>query len=272
MPNDQPVLTITEAARASGVDRRTLRRRLDGGEFPNAYRESGSHGTESGAWLIPVEDLLRAGLSLDAPTGPDTATVGSHGRSEQEPLQSALADALRRAEVAEATAAERQRIIETQELALRALAAAVELKDAVPVEVIARLDDSPDGREPEASAEPDPPDVSGSRTSVGLSDAEPSEAPHDRGALTDHGRPEESGPVGFGPGESEPEVLAEPDRREEVEPEEVEPEESAGPTASEAMARPVPAILPGAPSRPTPPWVPVSTPPVQRRWWQRKYR
>jgi hypothetical protein len=47
---------------------------------------------------------------------------------------------------------------------------------------------------------------------------------------------------------------------------------SAGRPNPEASARPVPAILPGAPSRPTPPWVSVSTPPLQRRWWQRRYR
>ena len=99
IPNDQPVLTITEAARATGVDRRTLRRRLDGGEFPNAYRDTGTQGTGSGAWLIPAEDLVQAGLSLDAPTGPAPSTVSSLDQPDQELLQSALADALRRAEV-----------------------------------------------------------------------------------------------------------------------------------------------------------------------------
>lgn len=238
IPNDRPVLTVTEAARASGEDRRTIRRRLDGGEFPNAYRDTGSQGPESGAWLIPVEDLLRAGLTLRDPIGPDSSTLSSFGRSVQEPvLQSALADALRRAEVAEATAAERERIIEAQELALRAFAAAVELKDAVPLEVIANPDDSSDAFEPDASAEPDEPD-------------EP-----------DGSDPEVSGAV------RDPEALTEPG-----EPEESESEESEGPSNSEAIARPVPAILPGAPSRPTPPWVSVSTPPVQRRWWQRRYR
>ncbi len=252
IPNDRPVLTVTEAARASGVDRRTLRRRLDGGDFPNAHRAAGNQGPESGAWLIPVEDLLRAGLSLESRTGPDVPTASPDGRSEQASLRSALAGALRRAEVAEATAAERERIIEAQEIALRAFAAAVELKDAVPVEVIALPDDSSQASAPEASAEPAEP-------------AEPTEPvePEASVDLSDPGGPE---PAHHG------EALTEPGEPGEAEPGEPRPEEPRRPAYAEATARPVPAILPGAPSRPTPPWVPVSTPPVPRRWWQRKYR
>lgn len=320
IPNDRPVLTVTEAARASGVDRRAIRRRLDSGEFPNAYRDVGSQGPETGPWLIPVEDLLRAGLTLRAPMAPDASILTSFGRSEQESLlQSALADALRRAEVAEATAAERERIIEAQELALRAFAAAVELKESVPLETIsisdhpepdaveavaaaglgesqapepeisAGLSDSEapvEALEPEAPAEPDHPD-----------EAEP-EAPELEALTapdhTDESEPEapaepdhtaESEPEAPEPEAPEPEALTEPDATDEsgeaLEPEALagsdhpdqsEPEASEGASGPGATARQAPAILPGAPSRPTPPWVPVAAPPIKRRWWQRKYR
>jgi len=127
-PHPRPELTVTEAAKAAGVDRRTIRRRLDADDFPNAHRDTGKQGPGSGPWLIPVEDLLAAGLKLHQPSGPDeptTDTATAHAETEAT-LRAALADAVRRADVAEAVAAERERVIEAQALALRALRAGVD--------------------------------------------------------------------------------------------------------------------------------------------------
>lgn len=81
-----PTLTIRQAAEATGRDRRTISRRLAQGAYPGAYKDP------AGVWQIPSE-----ALALDAPV-------------EIEP-QADNADLLRRAEVAEALAAERDRTI-----------------------------------------------------------------------------------------------------------------------------------------------------------------
>lgn len=56
--------TLREVAELCGISRQTARRYLDEGgrpgRFPNAYRD------ESGAWRIPIPDLIGAGLSLKA--------------------------------------------------------------------------------------------------------------------------------------------------------------------------------------------------------------
>jgi len=64
MSDDRPTLTLTEAAKATGVSRKTLRRRLDAHEFPNASRLDGPAGDSSGPWVIPIADLLGAGFTL----------------------------------------------------------------------------------------------------------------------------------------------------------------------------------------------------------------
>jgi hypothetical protein len=117
-PN-QPELTVTQASKAARVDPRTIRRRLTGGDFPNAHRVNGRGGPDTGPWLIPVTDLLAAGLSLHTPEQPQAS--GATGVATDGSLQVALADAVRRAEVAEAVAAERERVIEAQRIALYAL-------------------------------------------------------------------------------------------------------------------------------------------------------
>jgi hypothetical protein len=109
----RPELSITDAAAAAKRDRRTIRRWLDAGRFPNAHR------TAAGDWRIPTDDLLAAGLRLHAPTAPDV---------EQQPpvpdveaLRSERDEWRRRAEVAEAVAAERAEALADARLALRAL-------------------------------------------------------------------------------------------------------------------------------------------------------
>jgi hypothetical protein len=67
MSDERPALTLTEAAKATGVSRGTLRRRLDSGEFLNACRLDGPVGTGTGPWVVPIADLLGAGLTLHSP-------------------------------------------------------------------------------------------------------------------------------------------------------------------------------------------------------------
>ncbi|MGY2084858.1 helix-turn-helix domain-containing protein [Blastococcus sp. SYSU DS0539] len=59
--------TLKEAAEACGVSRDTVKRRLADGQFPGAVKDDG----ESGAWRIPLVDLVQAGLEPVVP-GPST--------------------------------------------------------------------------------------------------------------------------------------------------------------------------------------------------------
>ncbi|MFF1505538.1 helix-turn-helix transcriptional regulator [Streptomyces sp. NPDC058316] len=61
----RPMLTQREAATACGVSRTTIRRRREAGDLPGAVQDS------QRGWLIPVDDLLAAGLRLHAPAPPD---------------------------------------------------------------------------------------------------------------------------------------------------------------------------------------------------------
>ncbi|MFJ7258232.1 helix-turn-helix domain-containing protein [Streptomyces sp. NPDC098085] len=61
----RPMLTQREAATACGVSRTTIRRRREAGDLPGAVQD------HQRGWLIPVDDLLAAGLRLHAPTPPD---------------------------------------------------------------------------------------------------------------------------------------------------------------------------------------------------------
>jgi UDP-N-acetylmuramyl pentapeptide synthase len=55
---DDEVLGIKEAAERCGLSEETIRRRLKAGRFVHARRES----EPNGAWLIPLADLIAAGL------------------------------------------------------------------------------------------------------------------------------------------------------------------------------------------------------------------
>lgn len=57
-------LTLSEAAAASGASRVTLRRRLDAGSFPNAFRSDTDGKGRKDTWRIPVGDLIAAGFVL----------------------------------------------------------------------------------------------------------------------------------------------------------------------------------------------------------------
>jgi hypothetical protein len=109
--SERPRWSASEAAKRCGVGRSTILRALDSGRLPGAVK------TEQG-WSIGVEDLLAAGFHPGRST-PDRDTSGvtheqDRTESEQESLrvrvqelESALATAEVRREVAEQIAAER---------------------------------------------------------------------------------------------------------------------------------------------------------------------
>jgi hypothetical protein len=147
----RPELTVTEAAKAAGVDRRTIRRRLDAGDFPNARRDDGKQGPDTGPWLLPVEDLLGAGLTLHAPTEPDELTpADTPDPSEVEALRAEVVELRTRAQVAEAVAAERDRVIAAKDDDLRSLRAVLMAGPAVPAATASESPASPPGRPPAA--------------------------------------------------------------------------------------------------------------------------
>lgn len=108
------LLTIAQAAAATGLHARTIRRGIRAGAYPSAVMEGG-------AWHLTAADLIAAGHDLTAPTAspePPAPEVEEIAR-----LRSERDDWRRRAEVAEALASERDRTVEGLLLALRALPA-----------------------------------------------------------------------------------------------------------------------------------------------------
>jgi hypothetical protein len=218
---ERSAMTVTEAALAAGVNRRSLRRRLEGGVFPNAYRDAGTQGPASGPWRIPVGDLLDAGLTLDEPQEPDRDTRTPPERSEVERLRSALDESRRRVVEAETLAARRQQVIEAHERELLSLRSALDGRAA---------DEDGDGEGDGDGDGESRGEVNGSHA-----DARAADDDHSDDSAAD---------------------ISEGDA--------VEPDPAGAPRASTN-----PLIAPGAPSRPTPPWVPVPVPAPRRRWWQR---
>ncbi|MFC8793366.1 helix-turn-helix transcriptional regulator [Streptomyces cinereoruber] len=68
MSTSRPMLNQREAAAACGVSRSTIRRRREAGLLPGSVEDP-----ERG-WLIPVEALLAAGFTLNAPAPPDAVS------------------------------------------------------------------------------------------------------------------------------------------------------------------------------------------------------
>jgi hypothetical protein len=105
--NPGQTFTVTTAAEACQVSRKTITRRIDQLKDGGAYKDA------TGAWVIPLGALLHAGLSPGRPAAPDPVQLtqgGDVGRQDTGPdreTQAQLADLQRRAEVAEALAAER---------------------------------------------------------------------------------------------------------------------------------------------------------------------
>lgn len=121
---ERPALTLSQAAKATGKHRNTVRNSLVADRFPNAYRDG------AGTWRIPVADLLAVGWTLYAPTPADdesgaatasTSTSTPATDDELERLRAEVQDLRRRMELAEAIAAERERIVERLLAAIPAL-------------------------------------------------------------------------------------------------------------------------------------------------------
>jgi hypothetical protein len=126
----RPRYQLSRAATMTGVSQSTMKRRLRAGAFPNAAQD------ESGAWVIPVEDLLAAGFHLNGQTqvsdpGQRAVTpVGDLGRriadlerQLTEEHAARLVEQVRR-EAAEQIAVEREKRAQTAERALLMLATA----------------------------------------------------------------------------------------------------------------------------------------------------
>ncbi|MGX5718360.1 hypothetical protein [Arthrobacter sp. MAHUQ-56] len=127
-----PVLGLAEAAKACGVSESTIRRRRP--ELIAAGAVQDNRG-----WRIPVPALIELGLmdrttapdtpdTSDSPTAPGQGPVTTPATQTPlapllEALREKLADAEKRAAVAEAIAEERERIIAVQAQALRMLEA-----------------------------------------------------------------------------------------------------------------------------------------------------
>lgn len=112
-----PMLSMGEAAAACGLSRSTLQRRK------TDLIAAGATVSPAG-WLIPRSALTQLGLLPAAPTGSTPVTgIPAAQAGEVARLQAALANALRRAEVAEAVAQERQAALERADRALLLLAA-----------------------------------------------------------------------------------------------------------------------------------------------------
>lgn len=72
----RPSWTINRSAQECGVSPSTIKRRLRDGKFPNAVQGAG------GAWTIPVQDLVLAGLKPGKPAPPEQKTDLDHPETE----------------------------------------------------------------------------------------------------------------------------------------------------------------------------------------------
>lgn len=113
--------TLTEAAQQCSVSRSTIRRYRESGKFPNAEKQSGQ-------WVIPVSDLIAAGLNPGQPNPPNKQPKESEEQSKPEQGEQAQEIAELRAQLAieqahrkaaEQVAAERERSLNDLRQALR---------------------------------------------------------------------------------------------------------------------------------------------------------
>jgi hypothetical protein len=94
----QPSLTIAEAARLCEVSASTIRRYLAAGRFPSAHQQPTPTPGQRGAWRIPTQELLAAGLRPRQARLPDQAqaepssrpTAGPPGADRVRELEHAL--------------------------------------------------------------------------------------------------------------------------------------------------------------------------------------
>ena len=107
-------LTIKEAVEATQVSESTIKRRIRAGTFPNAIQD------DEGRWLIPLGDLASAGLRPGRMAKSDPVTPEPDRVHD---LVVENAELRQRVAVAEALAAERNRIIDIQQQMLKMLEA-----------------------------------------------------------------------------------------------------------------------------------------------------
>lgn len=105
MAHDEAWFTLTEAARATGKSRVTIRRYLDQERFPHAEREAETGSGSPAPWRIPLGDLVAAGFDV-APADRDPVRQGDTGAISPE-----LARMREQLAVATALASERDRTI-----------------------------------------------------------------------------------------------------------------------------------------------------------------
>lgn len=67
--SNRPSWDLGEAAERCGVSRSTVRRYREQGKFPNAFKDT------TGAWKIPLEDLLAVGWKPNAPAQSEPVSV-----------------------------------------------------------------------------------------------------------------------------------------------------------------------------------------------------
>lgn len=118
----RPAWTLTEAVQRTGASRSTLRRYLEAGKFPNAYKDT------SKAWRFPLEDLLAAGLSVSEPAGEralstPTEQASTAAAEQVSKLEQALREERTRADNAERLAASYRANVEDLRRALLMLEA-----------------------------------------------------------------------------------------------------------------------------------------------------
>lgn len=121
MDGQRPAWRLSEAVERTNASRSTLRRHLENGRLPNAYKDS------SGAWRFPVEDLLAAGVSLLKSEPVNPVSVLSEQPAEQ-PLNN---HAQRIAELEQQLAVERERSAGLERLAAFAHERAEDLRMAL---------------------------------------------------------------------------------------------------------------------------------------------
>lgn len=131
--SDPRRLTIKQAVTETQSSESTIKRRLLGGAFPNAGQDT------DGRWLIPVTDLVSAGLRPGKRAKPDPLPTQL---TQLENLHAENAELRTRLAVADAVAGERDRIIGVQERMLRMLEArpnAAPATEPVPVDPVSAV-------------------------------------------------------------------------------------------------------------------------------------
>lgn len=121
MDGQRPAWRLSEAVERTNASRSTLRRHLENGRLPNAYKDS------SGAWRFPVEDLLAAGVSMLKSESVNQASVLTEQPAEQ-PVSN---HAQRIAELEQQLAVERERSAGLERLAAFAHERAEDLRMAL---------------------------------------------------------------------------------------------------------------------------------------------